>query len=341
MTLLFSDGFDSYAATADVLAKWFTFASPWEWSSTAGRSGGGAIQAATTGNAVARPPVQEVTANNGIAVGMGFWLKISAAPGSASILARSIDPNANMGGTLRVNTSGMLVHHSTNGSAIVAGPTNVCDNDWHWVEVYWSVSTTNGTEKCFVDGVTQWNGVLGWNNNNPIKIVEFLSITGVTLTIDDFLLFNSAGSDFLPSSIPYGARLITTLRPSADTADKDFARSTGDDNYALIDEVNLDTADYVESGTSGDQDLYDYSDLGFTPTQVNAVVLNAVVTNPAGGTVNFQQSAKSSSTTSQGTSTAAPASARTHQEPFYADPNGSIPWTGSAVDAAQFGIKVA
>lgn len=112
------------------------------------------------------------------------------------------------------------------------------------------------------------------------------------------------------------------------------------DNAALIDEVNADTSDYVESGTSGDQDLYTYGDLGFTPAAINAVMLNAYVANPNGGSINHKQIAKSSATLAEGTSTLTPSAPRIVQEPFYTDPNTAAAWAGAGVDAATFGIEV-
>lgn len=340
MALKFTDGFDSYAATADLVKKWGMAETPWVWHATNGRTGAGCVQAATTGGARLRTKDYVNTPLNGI-FAYGFWLKISAIPVLSSLVQLN-DANGSIMGYIKVAaTTGFLTLYSMSLSLTATGNINVCDNAWHWVEVYSTIASVTGTHKCNVDGTSQWNGSYSPSNfSTVLAFVEFLSMPSATITLDDVMMYDSSGSGMIPATVwPLGTRQIATLRPTSDSSVQ-FTRSTGATNFSLIDEVNPDVSDYVESGTSNQQDLYGYGDIGFTPAAVNGVMLNGYVHNPNPGGIAFQQSAKSSATTVQGTSTAAPVNPRIFQEPFVLDPNGSIAWTGAAVDAATFGIKV-
>jgi hypothetical protein len=65
-----------------------------------------------------------------------------------------------------------------------------------------------------------------------------------------------------------------TLRPNADNH-RGLTKSSGSDNYALVDETSLDEADYVScSGGSSSQTLYD--DYGFPNHSTESETINSV-----------------------------------------------------------------
>lgn len=340
MALTFTDGFDSYATTADLTKKWdIADSGGWAWSSTGGRTGAGCVVGGTTGGKVLRRLSVFDGATNRKS-GIAFWVKFSGAPAAASDIFKLLDPSNSLAAALQLSTSGTLNSMFSNDvTTIVAGSANVCDNEWHWVEARMDPNTTNTFSQLWVDGVSQGSGT-SFNASSFPSAIQFLSVAGITIYIDDVIACDNVGTYFLSTAFPLGPRQISTLRPNADGATQ-FTPSSGVSNYALVDEISGDVSDYVESGTSGDQDTYEYSDLGFTPTEINAVMVNSYVQNPNAGTINYQQIAKSNVSTATGASTKTPSSPKTAQAPFYTDPDTSVAWTAAGVNAAQFGIKVA
>lgn len=344
MALRFTDGFDSYAATSDLTKKWGSVGSDWAWSATGGRGGGGGLVGSTTGGSVIRTrPVFALTISGTDVMMIAFWFKASAVPAAAAEFLRFLDSVSATRGSIRVNTSGQLTLNEPFGSVSATGSINVCDGAWHWVAVYTTVSGGGSTtQKCYVDGAAQWSGFLDIASASAnYAAFQFQTLAGVTVNLDDIIAWDSdSATAFTTADFPLGARQITTIRPSADSAVQ-FIPSSGAANAVLVDEVNADTADYVEDGVSGEQDLYTYGDLGFTPAAINAVMLNAYLHNPNAGTINHRQIAKSSTTQTDGTSVETPNSPLVVQEPFYVDPATSAAWDGAGVDGALFGIKVA
>lgn len=343
MAIAFRDGMDSYTTTADVTAsgKWVQVASGWTYNATAGRNGGGGLVFTSSSHFIAT--------KSGILAATeccyAFWLKISAPPAATTSILVPIDVNGNAPasgtGLLQVVlTSGVLRQVASPASTTFTGTTGVCDNQWHWVEVDIECALGNGaTLICYVDGVQQWS--TGVSNVQALTI-DHLQINGlasVTMTLDDFMVWNNTAGGPVFSSLPLGPRQITTLRPNADVT-QTFSRSTGSSNYSLVDEQTLDTSDYVESGTSGDQDLYDFENFSVSPAGITDVGWNGTLVNPNPGTINFQSSLKSGGNTSLGTSTITPSAYQNKQVSYGTDPATSAAWLASAVNSVQAGIKV-
>lgn len=343
MAILFCDGCDSYAATADLPKKWRTAETPWVWSSSAGRNGGGAIQAATTSAKVITPVTAGFTTNS--IVCFAFWLKVSAAPAANALFVTAIQSTGTARASLGITPTGKLCL-GANGSVAspqATGAITVTDNNWHWVE--WYASNGNSvTNKCYVDGFTEWNGIFTTASPGAVAVDSFsvLSVLNITITIDDFIAYDDSAGAPLTSALPLGPRQITTVRPQADSVVAFTTVTGGATHWDQVDETNADSdTTYVESSGSGDQDLYDFAAMGISPVTITAVVANAFVENPNPGVINFKQVAKSVATTTDGTSMQAPSSYTIRQQPFPLDPNTAAAWaSASAVDSATFGIKV-
>lgn len=339
--LLFSDGFDSYSATGDLTKKWLTAASPWAFVSNGGRTGGGCLQAATTGAAIIKPVSAGFSAN--ATACFAFWFKCSAAPSVTAAFLQVRNAVGAILSTLRVTNLGKFNLLSQTSSSLATGSVNVCDGNEHWVELYLNIGSSV-LNRLTVDSLSEWNASLSTTSGaTAIDSFELVSITGVTVTIDDFFVWDdSAGAPQL-AQYPLGPRQITTVRPQADSV-VSFATATGGStHYNQVNETTGDgDATYVESSSSGDQDLYDFAAMGVSPATITAVMANAYVENPNPGAISLKQIVKSGSTQTDGTAVQAPASYRIVQQPFPIDPNTSAAWANStAVDAATFGVKVA
>jgi hypothetical protein len=138
-----------------------------------------------------------------------------------------------------------------------------------------------------------------------------------------------------------GERRIDVLRPSADTAQKDWTPSTGTNNSALVDDTTFnDDTDYVSASTVGNKDLYDIGNLGFTPAAITALQVTYRARKDDATTREIRANVKSGSTTANGATKGMTTSYQTFFDIYETDPATSAAWTTSAVNALQIGPEV-
>jgi hypothetical protein len=154
-----------------------------------------------------------------------------------------------------------------------------------------------------------------------------------TPTIDDVYITNGGTR--------LGESRVVVLYPNADTADADWTPRTGVDHFATVDEttVNGDT-DYVASGTVGDLDLYEMSDLGVTPDSIHAVQVTMCARKDDAATREVRSKVKSGATTANGAPHALTANYVYYRDIFETDPDTSMAWTSGGVNATQIGPEV-
>jgi len=157
------------------------------------------------------------------------------------------------------------------------------------------------------------------------------------LTFDDWYVADGqAGdvTDFL------GSHRALTFYPNGEGDLIEWTPSTGTDNSALVDETphNSDT-DYVESGTTGQQDLYTFEN--GTLVQIAGLQVNAVCRETDATPFSIKLVAKSGATTDEGSGVAiGTTSFVTRSRVLEQDPNTVTAWTDAGYDAAQFGIEI-
>lgn len=157
------------------------------------------------------------------------------------------------------------------------------------------------------------------------------------LSFDDLYIADSAAgnvTDFL------GSHRAITLYPNGEGDLIEWTPSTGSDNSALVDETphNSDT-DYVESSTTGQQDLYTFENA--TLVQIAGVQVNAVCRQTDATPFSIKLVAKSGSTTDEGSGIAIGSTSYiTRSRVLEEDPDTSSPWDDAGIDAAQFGIEI-
>lgn len=346
MGIKFMEGFDSYASNTDVARYWASPVSPWTFTSNAGRIGGGGMVAATTGAIAFSSPnsIWSAGLNSGNPIGLMFWIMVSAAPASNVNFLQILAPDGGTQQIFKLSAGGAIELWSGANVLVQTGVTNVCDGNWHWVELYMLNTNAGATQKCFVDNITQWNTSLTPNPSEAATLdhFAFISLTSRTITIDDVVAIDNVNAlSPQPSDMPLGARIITITRPSADSSTQ-FTRDSGTSNFSRVDESTPDSdTSYVQDNTSGHTDLYSYGGLGYTPATINGVMVKSVVKNPGAGTISCKNTCTSNGTSSDGSSTITPASYQVVASAYDQDPHTSAAWTPTNLAAATFGIKVA
>lgn len=362
MALIFLDGFDSYGASIDLTTKWAALGPVFTYDATAGKYGGKAFKWTSQGGGdTAGLSIPNVGVLNGNEVYMGFWFKAASKVGINTPQSGTIVFFTDSTNDYRLSASGVLnaaFGVSSSGFPAIkkwrgdwfawdyTGAVDMCDNAYHWVEIYMKSATSGGVVQVYVDGTLTINASGATANTttptfNKVSFGDHQTGT-IVYTIDDLVIWDNSGSGLLAADFPLGsAQRIVTVLPNGDTSDKDFTRSTGSDNYALVDEaaVNQDT-DYVESAVVGDLDLYDFAAMGVTPSAIKCVVVNACVKSKNGSTgITAKLTASSNGDVAQSAAKSVGAAYKTIQHCFKTDPDNGSAWTESAVNAAKFGLE--
>jgi len=343
MALLWMEGFEDIgtslgsnpAPTGILSRKYPTVVYPDYTLLRAGRVAGYSLEC-TAGWPDIRTP--QLTANATMIVGLGYWWEVDF-----SGMIFGLYEGATLGMNVRKEYGGELgVYRGSTQLAITSG-LGLVTNTWYWIEFKTLCNNSTGTYELRVGGATKLSES-GQNtkagSNNYHNILRILGAGSGRCRYDDIYVLDGSGSannDFL------GSRKIIALCPNGDVAGyTDFTCSSGSAHYALVDEnpVNDDT-DYVEDGTSGHKDLWDYPSLTGTGSNVSGIQINSMVRETDAASMTLNTLIKSGTAEDAGTGEViASASYKTMRRISETDPNTGAAWTVSGVNAAQFGIKV-
>mgnify|MGYP000653285074 CR=1 FL=1 len=343
MALLFIDGFDHYA-TADITKKWTSAGATAVIGSTDGRRGGGAFKASLTGTSTT---ILTKTLTASASWVLGFAISVSALPSAATTLAALLDAGS-VQCDLRLNTDGTL-SITRNGTALTNGTsvTALTTNTWYYIEFKVTIADSISASSCKaringVDAITvatsQDTKATANASANQVRLGTSNS-SGMQFYIDDFYCCDQSGSvnnDFL------GDCRIDTLYPNADGNYSQFTPSTGSTHYDLVDETAPNTTDYNESATNGHRDSYAFQNLSaLVASTIHGLQVNVAALKDDAGTRSACAMVRSSSTDSDGATVALSTSQAYISQVWETNPNGSVAWTESSVNAAEFGVKVA
>lgn len=358
MSLLFVDGFDSYAVTADLPDKGWTNndAVDATFESTAGRDGGGCVNLRDDFGGLGL--IHRTFNLTTEVLRVAFWCNLDSASTITANVAILIirDAAGTAAFALWLTAGGVFqLTEWDDGSigGIVSGGPDIRDSAWHHVELHYLLGTfglSDGTIEMWIDGSKVVDRV-GDILNNFAATATFantvdqlgLGPPGISsanipaFLIDDLVVWDDVGTAFTGR---LDQHRIETLRPTAEGNTIQFTPSTGTDNSALIDEVAANDADYVEDGTSTEKDTYVYGDTSFDPVTIAGVVVNTRAVNPDAGSISFKTVARSGTTEVDGTDVLLTGTAVLYQQLYEDDPDTAAAWIKTGVDAAEFGFKV-
>jgi hypothetical protein len=223
---------------------------------------------------------------------------------------------------------------------------------WQYIELHFKAGNTNDGEIIArVDGVEVINAVtVDTNNNNSHSGFSRLLLrnaNGSDLTpnndewcgYDDFyILVNDASGQegFL------GPQRVRSLPPDGDSGTMNWTTSTGTSHYVLVDENGVDTADYVESATNLDVDMFTLTNRN-TTTMVgnyNAVKIEAEHQNTSTGTPTLDIRIDSNGTVEE---TNVNVDNTGYDVDFHLadkDPSGGADFTAARIDGLLGGLEI-
>jgi hypothetical protein len=363
MALLFCDGFDGYSSTAELASKgWYsgndtaTLSADTKvnWNATGGAYGGGGIALGPTNNyeAILFPAF---TFSQGVTVNSAVMFRQVAPPpanpsgstnyGGLMAMASGTGTYSYSSSVFTCNTAGCIqfVGFGVLSNIGSPGTHNVCDGQWHWIEMQVILTTgTTGSATVYVDGELdlQVSGVRTIysayslpNGTIGLGLVTNNSAASVTSYYDDFIVWNNSGSSF--NTFPIGQKRIYTGKPTGPGVSTQFTPSAGN-NYAIAGQGYSGSATLTSNG-SGKLDLYTTSILnGANPVDIDAVVLNTYARNVGGGVGFFTPALRNNGVLQTGPRTQLTANSVNYRSAFLLDANGN-PWTKATIDALQFG----
>lgn len=344
MAILFCDSFDAYASKTEVTDKIALSTNGTTWtnygtfSTTAGKFGGGAITSingAGAGNNILS--LCSFTYSAGYPICMAGCVKISSIQASNGFFG--LAPNGTGASMISINSSGQIIFYplGSGASNAAAGTHNICDNNWHWIEVKLVPNTTTaGSVKVYLDGALELSiaSVATISSGTPSSVTIGSSANGANVGFDDLIVWDTTGAAF--NTFPLGPRRIACLNPNAAGASTQFTPSAGA-NYSCVSQAYSGAA-YVADTATGNTDLYATLGLTYMPASViNAVMVNVYAINPAGDGSKSLTPKLRSGATPAGTSRTLSGVLANYQSPFYQDATATN-WTATTVNAAQPGI---
>lgn len=346
MAILMIEGFDLYngtGANVGLQSKWQALNWFYGPGLTTGRFGG---QCYFWNNESSYSGIQLATAQVPWTVACAYRLSVVgaiSAAGAKSVVALTSGGGFNFQIGWRPNNDGSIsVYRMTNSTTgTLLGTTAagiILSNVWHFVEFSGTISTTVGTVVMKVDGTTVLN-LSAQNTQGYATTASWDGIiigsagvnAGQTSYIDDMYVLDSATS--------LGERRIETIRPNADTAQKDFTPSSGANNYSRVSDAVVNSATYVQSSTLNQSDLYDNVDLTGIPTTIDYVQVTAFASKTDAGTRSIKLIADLGGTQTLSGDLALTGSIVKYAFGMTTKPGGGS-WTASDVNSLKIGPKV-
>jgi hypothetical protein len=260
----------------------------------------------------------------------GFAIKFDALGNHTIFRYQNAGSNINEIAILSTGAVRWTQNGTTKGTSTVL----ISSGAWNYLEVELTRHASTGAVTVYLNGtaiLTLTGQNLGASSIDMINMQG--QNDGVTMHLDDMYLTNTAAK--------LGECRVDTLRPSAETADQDWTPSTGTNNAANVDDSTYDNdTTYNSASVAGDLDIYDVSNLLFTPTSVVAVQTLLNVRKDDATFRSVRSKVRSGGTDGNGATRTLGTSYQVYADIYPNDPNTGSAWAVAAVNAAQLGVEV-
>ncbi len=239
---------------------------------------------------------------------------------------------------LSLSNSGLVYIYNAGDTTNYFGTRVLRPSTWYYLEFKAFIDGSTGTLDLDINGVSDisesnLDTIFSTSTNASIVVLELGA--GEGMIIDD--LYIADGTAGVNTFI--GPCKVETIRPDADDTVA-WDRSTGADNYALINSVGIDESTYVEGDTITESDLYTFSDLSTITSDVAGIQITTGALLTAGGTRQINDRVLSDADNSNGAVVLASETGELNYRVIEQDPNTAANWATAAVDALKAGVVV-
>lgn len=320
-------------------------------SSATGRNGVNSIRCAVVVNPVAFANYVQKTLDAQASWVVGFAFKVSALP-TAGFLTTvlSFFDNVTTQCDLRLDSAGIL-SVTRNGTVLTGGTALVAlaTGTWYYLEMMVTISNSIAANSCkvYIDGVQRINVTAAQDTQNTANATADnirLGAVGNVITqaaanydfCDIYILDGQTGHTTV-----YGDTRVVTLLPTGNGATSQWVNNAGNstNNYSKVNAaISGDgTTGFVQSGTIGNLDTYAMADLaGGTVTVRSAqAVMTAEETDV--GTRTLGACVRSGGSDHSSAGQQLTGGYAMYAYPYETDPNGSIAWTPTTINAVEVG----
>lgn len=213
-------------------------------------------------------------------------------------------------------------------------------NQWNFVEMKYTIDAS-GSYEVRVNGVTVLSATgvdTDWTDEGEVSAHWFKACAD-SQQLDDIYICDDSGpelNDWLGHNYT-----VVALLPDGDTAQLDWSVEPVGNHYQTIDDSVGNTSDYVYDNVTSNTDLYDYDDMPVTPTSILVIDVWTQTALDIVGSESLISTCKSGTTNSDGSpETITETDYTTRHRLISQDPDTAAAWTGSGLNAAQFGVKI-
>jgi len=240
-----------------------------------------------------------------------------------------------------ITTANQLLVRRGN-TTLLASKTMLRPNIWYYLELKGTIGNSpNGSLELRINGITE-NSATGIDTQNGGSAywnkIRLLGSTSEVIYIDDLYCCNGEGSinnDFL------GDVQVETIFPSANGTTNDFTPLSGS-NFENVDETPTDDdTTYIESSTSGHQELYTFPSLSNITSNIRGTQMFRLPKKTNIGSRNLIGTVRSGGTNYDSSTPIATLDDYIYQLDINeTDPDTGTDWTVSGVNSAEFGFNI-
>ena len=216
-------------------------------------------------------------------------------------------------------------------------------NKWYEVFIEKVYHASTGTFKLWMNGRLEVDES-GLNTGTIPTHTDIVSGGYLPTQINDGYLMDVVvgdGSDSPSAAFPYSLNAHTLL-PDGNGNSSVLVGSDADstDNYLLVDNPNPNEAEFVGSAVEGDKDTYTMEDLPSASEDIIGVIAEQIAAKADQGTKFMRPVIRTVSTDYVGDSYALAQSYALDWHAWDLNPNTSLAWTGTEVNAIEVGAEV-
>lgn len=239
-----------------------------------------------------------------------------------------------------VNNSGVVIQTAQEIPPLIQG-------QWYYFEV--TINNALTTLQLWVDGQQAFTSAVSWTAVGTVSDFRFgqgvfsgsNAIWGGTWEIEHIVMTDSINTgDGVTTRLGDGK--INYIEAIAEVGGQNtgYTRTGGASINAALSTIDADTS-YYAAATDADQVIFSSTQLlGFTPTVIHAVQVEHQSRKTDVGVRTAAAMLRSGGNNFTGSAETMPSSYSLFREVWTEEPDGSIPWTKSLVEAADFGVTV-